>query len=220
MFIGRRRYQDWNKKQRLEKISRPRLVDLDRVSFQTRYSVFLMTSCGGAFLIFAGPAAWFLLQNQKLFEGLAYDVAPELISHLERESSWLLLFFIVGFGLISAAAAWLGQRLTRHLMLPLSRMERHLDLLNQGQWNQDPLSFRSDDDFRKLYESYNRLFRSLKEKQEKELSTLERMNFDPEQRQNWVLWQSLMQDKRKSLGLSKSDFATLSAAAEPERRAS
>ncbi len=220
MLIGRRRYRQFQKNHGLEKLTPPRVVSLDRMSFQTRYTVFLLATCAGAFLFFAGPAAYLLKQNQNLFQQLAYQTAPDLVRHLEREAQWMFVFLGVAFLLVAAATVWLGHRLTQHLLIPLQRLENHLDLSLEKNWTLAPLAVRNDEDFQKLFETYNRFYLISRERCEQELAILEKMTIDASQRQNWILWNQLVQEKRKSLGIRNASPEPGSDANGPQRRAS
>ena len=74
--------------------SRKSMQSLYRV-FQRKYSWYFVLALVGPLTIFTMPCFYFLHQNYQIFQSLAYDVRPELISHLHRETQILTGFFFV-----------------------------------------------------------------------------------------------------------------------------
>lgn len=174
-------------------------------NFQYKYCWYVFTAVAGGALLFLIPSFFFISQNYELFKTLAYDVQPHLVSHLEREVIWLKIFLFLSFIFISLVTLVLSMRMTKNLLSPLLRMEKHMHKLMLGQWNTPDFSIRDIDDFRELAMTYDYFYRALKANTEVELSLLTKLNIDPQNREAYAAWNQLLNTKRARLGI-KDEF--------------
>lgn len=172
-------------------------------AFQYKYCWYMITAvAGGAFLFFL-PSYYFISQNYELIKGLAYDVNPRLIEHLEREVTWLTVFLIASFSLIIGVTSFLSLRMTKNLLSPLVDMEKHMHQLMLGQWHIPDYQPPEDDDFRDLALTYDYFYRALKANTESELRLLEKFTIDPQNREAYAAWTNLLAEKRARLGIKE-----------------
>ena len=172
-------------------------------AFQYKYSWYMVTAVAGGCLLFLLPAFYFISQNYQIFTSLAYDTQPTLVAHLERETMWLKVFLAVSFVFIVATSLFLSIRMTKNLLAPLVKMERHMHQLMLGQWNIPDFKLPEDDDFRDLSMTYDYFHRALKANTESELKLLEKLTIDPQNREAYAAWVSLMNTQRARLGIEE-----------------
>lgn len=196
MIYGRRVIENRHRSHRRKGMRIPIL----NKSFQYKYTLFLLAAVGGAVLLFVGPAYYFMRQNYAIFINLAYDVSPGLIEHLEREVTWLTSFFIVAGLFTIGFCSYIGLKMTGNIVAPLMAMEKHVKTITTGDWTTPDFKTRELDEFKDLAIAYGYLYRSLKVHTEAELKTLESLAVDPNNREAWLAWQTLIQTKRKQLG--------------------
>jgi len=163
----------------------------------------MITAVAGGALLFLLPAYYFLQQNYHLFTSLAYDSAPTLLSHLDREVSWLQIFFVSSFFFITGMIFVLSIKMTRNILSPLIRMEKHLNQLMLGHWSIPDFKTHEKDDFRELSMTYDYFYRSLKANTEAEVKLLEKLAIDPQNREAYAAWKSLLHTKRSRLGIEE-----------------
>lgn len=188
-----------------------------------RFLAGLCAIMGLCVLLFLGPALYFVEQNYETFKLLAYDVKPSLLAHLEREMIWLRLFFLLGSVTTIAACLIYGRRFLRSLLHPMQKMEDHLISLTRGDWWTQAPPMPGSDAHRPFFLTYTYFYRSLREKAEAELNTLQKISIDPEDRESYNAWSVLLDSYRARLGVTEetvSDSSATSAEAEPSRRAS
>ena len=153
--------------------------------------------------MFLVPAYYFISQNYQIFLNLAYDVQPRLLEHLEREMVWLKAFFVASFFVITGISMALGIRMTKMFIAPLVRMESHMRHLLLGQWHVPEYQVHEDEDFRDLSMTYDYFYRSLRATTESELKMLESLVIDPQNREAYAAWKTLMELKRSRLGITE-----------------
>lgn len=169
--------------------------------FQYKYSWYMVTAVVGGALLFLLPALYFVSQNYNLFVSLAFDIRPGLVEHLERELTWLKVFLGASFVFIAATSLLFSFKMTRNLLSPLIRMEKHMHQLMLGQWNIPDFKIPEEDDFRELSMTYDYFYRSLKAGAETELKLLEKLTIDPQNREAYAAWKQMMDNKRALLGI-------------------
>lgn len=172
-------------------------------TFQYKYCWYMVTAVAGGALLFFLPAFYFLTQNYDLFKNLAYDVQPRLVEHLEREVTWLKVFLGLAFVFIGCATLFLSATMTKNLLSPLTRMEKHMHQLMLGKWDIADYYLADDDDFRELAMTYDYFYRSLKANTEVELKLLSKLSIDPQNREAYAAWKQLVILKRSRLGLKE-----------------
>lgn len=196
MLYGRRVIEP----QRARHGERPRRFILNK-AFQYKYSWYMITAMAGGSLLFLIPAYYFIVQNYQLFLSLAYDTHPALVEHMEREVTWMRVFLIASFIAITGISLFLSIRMTKNLLAPLVSMEKHMHHLMLGHWHVPDFKMPEDDDFRDLSMTYDYFYRALKANTETELKLLEKLTIDPQNREAYAAWKSLMEMKRARLGI-------------------
>ncbi len=169
-------------------------------SFQLHYTSYLTLTVSGASLLAFGAVFYFLNQNFQIFMSLAFDTHPGLVQHLEREVTWLKIFIMISFVLIMVTTMILTLRMTQKLIGPLSKMERHLRKLTQGQWDIADLNS-PERDFNELLATYDYFYRALRMTTESELELLSKLNVDPANREAYAAWKNLLESKSRRLGI-------------------
>lgn len=172
-------------------------------SFQYKYTWYIITAVAGGTLLFLIPAYYFIWQNYNLFKTLAFDYQPGIIQHLERELLWLKIFMGLGFIVISVTAVGLGVRMTKTLIAPLIRLEKHMRQLMLGNWHIQNIRHSTNDDFRDITMTYDYFHRALKANTEAELTLLKKLSVDPHNREAYAAWKQLIDIKRARLGLDQ-----------------
>lgn len=169
--------------------------------FQWKYTFVIL---GIVVLALAGtltPLYYFLNQNFNLFIQLAYDHAPQVLDHLEREQRWLLSF---GAGAIIAVIFFclhFGLRASERVARPIWVLENRLKQLSRGNFQAQDIHVRGSDEFHELVEAFNYFQRSMKSATEWELEKLQllftKMN-DPDAKK---LLKDLANRKEAQLGI-------------------
>lgn len=196
MLYGRRVIEP----QRVSPGRNSRRLILDK-SFQYKYTWYMITAAAGGALLFFLPAFYFINQNYDLFKSLAYDTHPHLVEHLEREINWLRVFLAVSLLVLTGVTLFQSIRMTRNLLAPLIKMEKHMHQLMLGHWHIPDFHLPEEDDFRDLSMTYDYFYRSLKANTEAELKLLEKLSIDPQNREAYAAWKLLTSEKRARLGI-------------------
>lgn len=173
--------------------------------FRFKYvSMFVLTILM-ANALFAIPTWFYVKQNYKIFSQLAYDVQPALLSYLEKELFWLSGFFVISALVMLTLTSIIAFRIIKVILGPVSAVERHMKKVAQGNWSADDFKIREEDEFRSLAMSYSYLYRSIKSQCESELEQLEKIQIDPNDRESYLKWQSLIEIKQAQLGQLKTN---------------
>jgi len=207
MIYGRRFFEQ--KRQRLSKLEQQaeRLQSSQRSmqnlyrQFQHRYAGYLLLAILGPFTLFILPCAFFVQQNYEIFQQLAYDIRPDLLTHLEREKA--LLFGLIVFTVVSSGifCYWLTKKIMALIAGPLWALERHMKQVTLGDWSSKDFHIRSSDEFQSLASTYSYLYRTLRVHAQRELESLETLGLDPRDRQTYMVLKNLIEMKRSQLGL-------------------
>lgn len=171
--------------------------------FQYKYTGFMVTAIVGGTALFLIPSFYFINQNYELFKTLAFDTHPYLVEHLEREISWLKFFLLASLTLMMGLTFLLSIKMTRNILAPLIQMEKHMHSLMLGHWHIPDYQIPEREDFRDLSLTYDYFYRSLKANTEAELKLLEKLSIDPQNREAYTAWRSLINEKRARLGLNE-----------------
>ncbi|WP_347358994.1 hypothetical protein [Bdellovibrio sp.] len=198
MLYGRRVIEP----QRVPHGQHPRRFILNK-AFQYKYCWYMITAVAGGALLFLLPAFYFINQNYDLFKSLAYDTYPSLVQHLERETTWLRIFLAASFVFLTGVTLFLSIRMTKNLLSPLVSMEKHMHQLMLGQWHIPDYQIPEEDDFRDLSMTYDYFYRALKANTETELKLLEKLSIDPQNREAYAAWKTLLSEKRARLGIKE-----------------
>jgi hypothetical protein len=189
--------------------------------FQHRYAWYFVLAIIGPFALFALPCVYFVQQNYDIFVRLAYDVRPDLLQHLERETTLLFGLFVFSGVAASCFCYWLTVRLMGFIAGPIWAMERHMKKITLGDWSSQDFQARSNDEFQSLVSTYSYLYRTLRVNTQRELDALESLGLDPRDRQTYITLKNLIDVKRGQLGIKIQDFNAANAAetsSSPEKR--
>jgi hypothetical protein len=196
MIYGRRFFQHKTR----EGFHSKRFGVLDS-NFQYRYVLYLLLSVGGSASLFLAASSYFVSDNYEILKNLSYDLQPDLLYHLEKEVFWLYGFMWVGILSVLFFVGFIGFNLTKKLSHPLLVIENHLKKLSQGHWNIPQLEIHEESEFKEALDSYNYFYKSLQANAESEIKLLEKISVDPNNREAYMAWQSLIQKKRMMLGI-------------------
>ena len=120
--------------------------------FRLKYALLISASSVVGTLLFSGPALWFLTENYQIFRKLSLVNSPELLPHLERESTWLFFFFAIGLLTSLALSVYIGFKIANKILDPVQSVQIHLENLTIGNWRaKQPNPAQHDD----LYEFMN-----------------------------------------------------------------
>lgn len=186
-----------------------RFIDRD---FQVRYAGVVVTAAIlGAALAFV-PISLFLNQNYRIFLDLAHHYAPSLMDGLERERIWVISLLFVGFSGLTTFFLVLSFKLTNRIVGPLKVMRNHLRRMSRGNWSMAPVRVRDSDEFQDLVESYNYFYESFRSQLRRDLRLLKQIKIDPHDRDSFVAWRALIEDRCRQLNLkSELPFPMISA---------
>jgi nitrogen fixation/metabolism regulation signal transduction histidine kinase len=177
--------------------------------FKWKYTVYLLSAVVGSTLLVAGPIYFFLAQNFKIFLELSYEHAPQLLEHLEREQSWLIIFFSASLISLTLFCLYFGLHITQRMVRPLDIFDRRLKVLGRGDFAAPKLNIRENDDFHELLQSINALEAHLKKQTHRDLERLSEIwkkTTDTEARREI---EAMVREKQKQIGLeSADDFET------------
>lgn len=190
-------------------------------AFRTKYILYLIVATVGSLLIFILPTIFFIKQNYKIFETLAYDVHPQLLIHLDREYEWLLGFMVISVLALCLFGLWIGIRITNAVIQPLNSMENHMKQVIVG--NLETSEFRqtqASEDLQSLFDTYNYLYKSLRAQTTLDIRSLQKIVVDPSHREAYQIWKNLLQNKQEQVGQTNVDLVLLSVEVAEKRHAS
>ena len=152
------------------------------------------------FIFLASPFLYYSNQNFEFFKTLALEKSPTLLSHIEREQIWFNILTFVLLTSLCLTNWYFATRFVRNFRGQVQSFDRHLKHLIRGEWYTPALRVRHNDDFKDLVEQYGYFYRSLQAMTKAEIQLLEKMNIDPSQRENYIVWKTLIQQKKSRLG--------------------
>lgn len=220
MLHGRRPHQN-KAHARTPRPPKSRLaIRLINRGLQWRYARILALTSVVLTAAFAVPAWHFIRENYELFTRIAYDTHPGLVSHLEREQIWIGMLLLLGTSAAGFITMLTTLRMTTVLLGPLNSMERHMRQIIRGDWSSHEFRVRETDEMREVTGTYSYLYRTLRAQADAEMKLLEKITVDPREVESARAWMTLMNLKRKQLGLSEIESAEDSASSQDSRRAS
>ena len=178
--------------------------------FRQKYSLYLIFGISGSVISFLAPCLWFVLENYAFFKKMATAHSPELLLHLERESTWILIFFAVGISCTIGICTYLAYRITKNITSPFIKIEENLRKINHGSLSDKEITLKPEDDLYEFLDLYNYTYKTLRNRTEQELKLLESLNIDPQNKEAYMVWKSLMLGKKRSLNISESEQQTSS----------
>lgn len=196
MFIGYRKAPPDSK--RFPKRPRPLIGG----EFRSRFVLFAFTATTGSLALFFIPLCLFLYQNYTSFKNLAFDLHPQIITNLEQETFWLMLFaFVSCISLISLVVFWTYQ-MTHELTSPLHRVQDHMLKVIQGNLS-EPLESKEKEVLADYIKGYEALIEFFQIEYRMELEYLRRLHVDPQNRDAYKAWRNLIDLKEQRLGMKK-----------------
>lgn len=172
--------------------------------FQVRYTAYLAVAATLGMLLTLVPISYFMNQNYSVFSDLAYDYAPKILDHIEKEQLWMnSLLLSVFFGLIVFFTLF-GFKITARMIGPIQIVQNHLKQLSRGQWFDQEIHVRDNDEFQELIQEYNYFYKSFRKNIEKDLETLQSLKLDHGDHESYYSWQKLVHEKELQLGLGHS----------------
>ena len=181
--------------------------------FQRKYSWYFAFALVAPLAVFVLPCLYFLHQNYEIFQKLAYDVRPELVSHLQRETQALTGLFFVALGLSITSCYFLTRRLTSLMIKPVSSIERHMKHVTAGDWSQLDFKYSPQQEFQSLSGTYSYLYRTLRVHNQKEVESLEKLVLTLQansqlDKNSEIILKNLILTKRAQLGAPADVVAT------------
>lgn len=181
---------------------------IDR-EFQLKYtSVVLLAAIIGTSVTVL-PSLFFLNENYQIFVNLAYDNAPQILEYLERERAWLNLVIVSSVMGTLAFFWYLGLKLTSRIVGPINVLKNHIRGLSRGKWDQPLVKTRDKDEFNDLIETYNYFYESFQVNLKRDLAFLQKLAIDPENRDAYLAWRQLIQQKQTQLGVDIKTIAPI-----------
>ncbi|MCB0406985.1 MAG: hypothetical protein KDD34_02210 [Bdellovibrionales bacterium] len=174
-----------------------RFIDRD---FQLKYTSVVLTAALIGILVTIFPIYYFLSQNYNIFVDLAYEQAPQILHYLERERSWVNILLIAGCTGTLCFFWYLSLKLTSRIVGPIQVLKNHIRGLSRGQWAQAPIRIRDSDEFQDLIDSYNYFYDSFRVNLQRDLELLKKFSIDPKNRDAYLAWRSLIEEKAYQLG--------------------
>lgn len=140
--------------------------------FQLRYTRYVFTVAILSAFLFLLPMLFFTNQNYGLFIKLSDLMSPDLAKYLAKEQFQLNLIFALT--LIAYGIFWfsLGKKITAKIAGPAKVLRNHIRQFGRGNYAQDVIRIREDDEFKDLINTYNYFVTLLKAQNERELETL------------------------------------------------
>lgn len=192
-----------------------KLIDRD---FQLRYTLLILASAMGGMILTLIPVYFFLNQNYQIFTELSLRDAPGILTSLEREQSWMNTLLVATLIGMTVYFTILGLKITNRLVGPLRVMKNHLHQLCRGNFHQKPITVRDTDEFQDLIETYNYFYNSFRQNLRRDLELLGRLSIDPKNRDAYLAWTALIEEKTRQFYLvhevASTDLKPLSSASD------
>ena len=179
----------------------PRVGNLIDSSFQLRHALFLLVAMNLPVFVLLGFSFYFLSENYLIFKEMAYRYAPALVPHLDREKQMLFYIYLSGGLGLGIYTFFIGIRTTARLVGPVFALRRHLRNLIRGDWGQDLLRVREQDDYHDLVDTYNYFYSSLLRQSQWELEQLQKLKIAKHAPESQQRHQALVHYKAAQLGL-------------------
>jgi hypothetical protein len=193
--------QNWHHRSKAQ-FTPQRSPFIDR-RFQLRYTLLLIGASALGVLLASIPTFYFINQNYEIFSDLAYQHAPDLLSHLEQERRWINTTLLAIFVGLFTLFTLLGHKMTARIVGPIKILQNHLHKVSRGYWFIRPIRIRDDDEFQDLIDSYNYFYASLRVEARDDLEKLKTIPIDPNNRDAYIAWRYMVNKKAAQLDLIK-----------------
>ena len=172
--------------------------------FQWKYTSFLMGAVFIGLMASLIPMLYFFNQNYDIFSKIAFQTSPELLSHLDRERSWLNGYVISVILATLTFCLVFGLRATGRMIGPILVVQNHLRSLTRGQWSIREVNIRDNDEFRDFVSGYNYFYHCLRQMTEEDIHKLEQLVVDKNNRTSMNLWRRMVREKSRQIEYSAS----------------
>lgn len=133
-----------------------------------------------------GPIIYLVIQNYFLFKDLAFQIAPVLVEHLEREVLFITTYVVAVSIAVSLFFVVLVGRVVHRFTGPLLKIERHMYEISKGNWSKMNLQLRQNDELKNFMRAYNYLCGSMKAHALYDLNELKRLETKEAALQNLI----------------------------------
>ncbi|MCB0366757.1 MAG: hypothetical protein H6624_10770 [Bdellovibrionaceae bacterium] len=169
--------------------------------FQVRYISLVLAAATVGALLNLIPIFFFLEQNYDIFYELAFNTAPQVLEHLERERFWIRIFSVGSFLSIVAFFGFIGFKMTSRIVGPLKVLRNHLKQVSRGNWRLNPIKVREADEFQDLIEAYNYFYSSYRTMLQRDLDRLKSLSIDSSNRDAYIAWKQMIEERAMQLHL-------------------
>ncbi|MCB0383993.1 MAG: hypothetical protein KDD43_01270 [Bdellovibrionales bacterium] len=169
--------------------------------FQVRYISLVLAAASVGALLNLVPIFFFLEQNYDIFYDLAFNTAPQVLEHLERERFWIRIFSVGSFLSIVAFFGFVGFKMTSRIVGPLKVLRNHLKQVSRGNWRLNPIKVREADEFQDLIEAYNYFYSSYRTMLQRDLERLKSLSIDSSNRDAYLAWKHMIEERAMQLHL-------------------
>ncbi len=145
------------------------------------------------------PIYFLLNQNYQIFYALASKEAPSLLQALEREQAWINTILVATLLGLAVFFTLLGVRITNRIVGPLRVLRNHIKQLCRGNFHQNPIKVRTQDEFQDLIEAYNYFYNSFQQNLKRDIEMLQKMQVDPKNRDAYLAWTMMIEEKTLQL---------------------
>lgn len=165
------------------------------------YVFYSLITNGAVLLIFFLPLLLFYYQNYETLKSIAYDSFPQLLVHLEQETTWLMFFSGVCFISILAFSAFWTYKFCSDITYSLKAIQNHMKNVFTPFGLKSSIEIQETDSLKNFSSHYESFVYHLKEETQTELALLEKLNIDPSRKDAYKAWLDLIQMKRERLGI-------------------
>ncbi len=166
-----------------------------------QYVTYSVITNGAVLLIFFFPLLLFYYQNYETLKSIAYESFPQLLVHLEQETTWLLFFSGICFLSILVFSAFWTYKFCADITASLKHIQDHMKNIFSPLGLKASVDVQETDSLKNFSSHYESFVYNLKEETQTELMLLEKLNIDPSRKDAYKAWLDLIQIKKERLGL-------------------
>jgi hypothetical protein len=168
-----------------------------------KYMSYTLVTNACVLLIFFIPLMFFYSQNYETMKLIAYETFPQLLVHLEQETTWLIFFSGVCFLSILCFSALWTFKMCKDVTNSLSKIQGHMRNVYSHQGLKTSFHVNETETLKTFVSSYESFIYNLKEDTEAELQLIEKLNIDPLRKDSFQAWKELIAMKKNRLGLEE-----------------
>lgn len=170
--------------------------------FQTKYILYMAGALITTLLVAGLPIYFFINQNYNLFNELAHEKAPEIITALRLERTWLIRVLFLTLLSATVFYTYFGLKLTSRIVGPLLVLQNHLQRMIRGDFTTPQIRVRENDEFQDLIAAYNYFYLSLRQKTINDLDSLRKIEPPIKDRIAHSYWMELINERRHQLNIT------------------